>query len=242
MTRINFLRYDGSLMSEDLPKHVAFIMDGNRRWAKSQGLPTLEGHRRGYNKLKEVADWCISRGIKEMTVFAFSTENWNRSKEEVDYLMNLLHFALTKELGEFNKRGIRLKIIGRREGLPGNVTKAIAEAEEGTADNKNGTLYIAINYGGRAEIIDAVKKALKQKASPEEITEESFRRLLYAPEAADPDLVIRTSGEQRTSGFLTYEAAYSELYFTPVHWPAFTQADLDAALEWYKNRERRFGK
>ena len=231
-------------MSENnqLPKHIAFIMDGNRRWARSHGLPTLEGHRRGYDKLKDAADWCLARGIREMTVFAFSVENWNRTKEEVDYLMNLLHFALTKELGEFNRRGIKLRIIGRREGLPENVVQAVREAEEETKDNQNGTMYIAINYGGRAEIVDAVKRILNDEAKAEEITEEIFRKFLYAPEASDPDFVIRTSGEQRTSGFLLYEAAYSELYFTLKHWPEFSETDLDLALDWYKNRERRFGK
>lgn len=228
--------------NNQLPNHIAFIMDGNRRWARSNGLPTLEGHRHGYNKLKEVADWCLARGIRQMTVFAFSTENWNRSKEEVDYLMGLLHFALTKELGEFNQRGIRLKIIGRREGLPPNVAAAIPEAEKATADNKNGTLYIAINYGGQAEIVDAARKVILSGTKPEELDEEKFRNFLYAPEASDPDLIIRTSGEQRTSGFLTYQAAYSELYFTPTHWPAFSENDLDGALDWYKNRDRRYGK
>lgn len=192
--------------------------------------------------MKEVVDWCLGRGIREMTMFAFSTENWNRSKEEVDYLMGLLHFALTKELDEFKRRGIRLKIIGRREGLPQNVASAIPEAEKATAENKNGTLYIAINYGGKAEIVDAVKKAIVNGAKPEDITEESFKKFLYAPEAPEPDLIIRTSGEQRTSGFLTYQGAYSELYFTPTHWPAFSEVDLDEALSWYQNRERRYGK
>ncbi len=230
-------------MSEsNLPKHIAFIMDGNRRWARGRGLPTLEGHRRGYNKLKEVADWCFARGIAEMTAFAFSTENWNRSKEEVDYLMGLLHFALTSELDEFRKRGIKLRIIGRREGLPKNVADAIPEAEQATAENKKGTLYIAINYGGRAEIVDAVKKVIKQKIESEEITEETFRKFLYAPEASDPDIIIRTSGEQRTSGFLTYTGTYSELYFLPKHWPDFEEKDLDAIISWYEGRERRRGK
>lgn len=228
--------------SNQLPKHVAFIMDGNRRWARGMGLPTLEGHRRGYNKMKEVVDWCLGRGIREMTVFAFSTENWNRSKEEVDYLMGLLHFALTKELDEFKRRGIRLKIIGRREGLPQNVASAIPEAEKATAENKNGTLYIAINYGGRAEIVDAAKKAISSGIKPEELDEEKFRNFLYTPEVADPDLIIRTSGEQRTSGFLTYTGAYSELYFVEKHWPDFGEDDLGAAISWYEGRDRRRGK
>ena len=228
--------------NNQLPNHIAFIMDGNRRWARSRGLPAFEGHRRGYEKMKEVADWCLARGIKNMTVFAFSTENWKRSKEEVDYLMGLLHFALTSELKEFGKRGIRLRIIGRREGLPKNVAAAIPEAEAATADNKNGTLYIAINYGGRAEIVDAARQAISSSIKAENLDEEVFRNFLYAPETSDPDMIIRTSGEQRTSGFLIYTGSYSELYFTDVHWPDFGESDLDAALRWYEERDRRKGK
>ena len=147
-------------------------MDGNRRWAKQQGLPTLEGHRRGYNKMKQVGDWCLARGIRYMTVFAFSTENWKRSKKEVDYLMRLLEKALTKELHEFTKRGIRLRVIGSRDRLSKSVVKAIDNAEKITVNNKKGILNMAINYGGRLEIIEAVKKIIKQKKSPADITEE----------------------------------------------------------------------
>lgn len=229
-------------MEKTALNHIAFIMDGNRRWARSRGLPTFEGHRQGYEKMKEVADWAVSRGIANMTVFAFSTENWKRSKEEVDYLMNLLHFALTSEIKEFNRRGIRLRIVGRRSGLPKNVAAAIPEAEHATANNKNGTLYIAINYGGRAEIVDAAKQAISSGIKAEDINEESFRNFLYAPEAPDPDIIIRTSGEQRTSGFLIYTGSYSELYFTPKHWPDFSEKDLDEIISWYEGRDRRMGK
>ena len=241
MTRINQRRTITADMSE-LPNHIGFIMDGNRRWALARGLPTFEGHRRGYDKMKEVGDWCIARGIRWMTVFAFSTENWNRSKEEVDYLMGLLHRGLTTELGEFDRRGIRLRVIGRRAGLPENVQRAAHEAEAHTAKNDKGTLCLAINYGGRAEIVDAARKVAESGIKPEDITEESFRGFLYAPDAPDPDLIIRTSGEQRTSGFLTYTGAYSELYFTIKHWPDFSEADLEEALSWYNERQRRFGK
>lgn len=227
---------------ENIPKHIGMIMDGNRRWARERGLPTFEGHRRGYDKVKEVGDWCLARGIKILTVFAFSTENWQRSKEEVDYLMNLLHFALTKELNEFNKRGVRLKIIGRREGLPEKVTKAIDEVEKVTAANTKGLLQIAINYGGRAELVDVVKKIVSQNVPSEKIDELVIEQNLYTVGVPDPDLIIRTSGEQRLSGFLLWQSAYSELYFCQKYWPAFSEKDLDEALQWFAGRGRRFGK
>ncbi len=229
-------------MNNNIPKHIGIIMDGNRRWARERGLPTFEGHRRGYNKMKEVGEWCLARGIKILTVFAFSTENWQRSKEEVDYLMNLLHFALTKELNEFNKRGVKLKIIGRREGLPEKVAEAIDEAEKVTSRNTAGLLQIALNYGGRTELVDAVKKIVSQNVPPEKIDESAIERNLYTAGVPDPDLIIRTSGEQRLSGFLLWQSAYSELYFCQKYWPAFNEQDLDEALQWYTGRGRRFGK
>lgn len=222
-------------------KHIAFIMDGNRRWAKQKGLPTLEGHRRGYNKMKEVGDWCIQRGIEHITVYAFSTENWKRSKKEVDYLMRLLENALTKELHEFHKRGIKLKVIGSRERLPESVVKAINQAEEATAHNKKGILNMAINYGGRLEIVEAVKKIVAQKKSSAEIDEDLIAKNIWTAGQPDPDIIVRTSGEQRLSGFLTWQAVYSELFFVSHHWPGFTEKDLDGILNDYHNRNRRFG-
>ena len=222
-------------------KHIAFIMDGNRRWAKQRGLPTLEGHRRGYNKMKEVGQWCIDRGIEYMTVYAFSTENWKRSKKEVDYLMKLLEEALTKELPEFNKRGIRLKIIGSRKGLSDKLIKAIENAEKETANNKKGTLNVAMNYGGRLEIVEAVQEIVRQKKSPEAITEELISKNIYGAGQPDPDIIVRTSGENRLSGFLTWQSVYSELFFIKHHWPAFTEKDLDKIIDEYNNRNRRFG-
>lgn len=225
-----------------IPKHIGIIMDGNRRWAKEKGLPTLEGHRRGYEKIKEVGDWCSARGIKILTIFAFSTENWQRSKEEVEYLMNILHFGLTKELHEFDKRGIKLKIIGRREGLPEKVARARDEAEKQTAGNTSGLLQIAINYGGRPELVDAVKKIVTRDVPAEKINEEMIEQNLYTAGVPDPDLIIRTSGEQRLSGFLLWQSAYSELYFCSKYWPDFREQDLDETLNWYAGRGRRFGK
>lgn len=228
-------------MPEKIPKHIGIIMDGNRRWARGRGLPTLEGHRRGYDKLKDVGNWCLDRGVGYLTVYAFSTQNWDRSKEEIAYLMDLFHRALTSEVEEFNQRGIKLRVIGRREALPEAVRRAANEAEVRTERNTRGTMLLAINYGGREEITDAVRAAIRAGVTPDELTPERLASFRYAPDVPDPDLIIRTSGEQRLSGFLTWESVYSELYFTPVAWPDFSASDLDAALAWYASRQRRFG-
>ncbi len=224
-----------------IPEHLGIIMDGNRRWAKARGLPTFEGHRRGYDKLKEVGDWCLDRGVQIITVFAFSTENWKRTQEEVAYLMDLLLRALTQEIDEFMRRDIRVRVIGRRAGLSEKMRLAADQVWEETRGNSRGLLQLAINYGGQTEIVDAVRALCASGTKPEEINEQMIRSNLYAPNVPPPDLIIRTSGEQRLSGFLTWESAYSELYFTKTHWPDFSQSDLDAALDWYANRERRFG-
>jgi len=217
-------------------------MDGNRRWAKEKGLPALEGHRRGYNKLKEVGKWCIRKGVKILTLWAFSTENWNRSKKEVDYLMRLFMNALSnREIGELHKEGIKLQVIGQKERLEKPLQEAIRKAEEKTKNNKKGILNLAISYGGRAEIMEVIKKIIKNKISAEKITEKIIDENLWTVGLPDPDLIIRTSGELRTSGFLIWQAAYSELYFSPKYWPDFTEKDLDAVLADYAHRQRRFG-
>ena len=222
--------------------HLAIIMDGNRRWAKERGLSPLEGHRAGYERLKQVADWCLERRISVLSVFAFSTENWNRTEEEVGYLMDLLEHALSKELDYFRQRGVRLRILGRRERLRPSILKAIETAERETASNARATLCICLNYGGRAEIADACRKLVADGLKPEEITEEALSSRMYWPDMPPPDLVIRTSGEQRLSGFLTWESAYSELYWCQKHWPDFDEQELDRALEVFSARQRRFGK
>ncbi len=229
-------------MAEIIPQHIGIIMDGNRRWAKARGLPTLEGHRRGYDKVKEVGEWCVARGVNVLTVYAFSTENWNRAADEVSYLMDLFYRALHTEIEEYMRRDIRLRVVGRREGLPEKVRRAAGDAEERTKNNSRGTLQLAVNYGGRAEIVDAVRALVATGVTPNEINEESISAHLYAPDTPPPDLIIRTSGEQRLSGFLTWESVYSELYFTDVLWPDFSEKDIDAALAWYSDRERRYGK
>lgn len=222
-------------------EHIAIIMDGNRRWAKEKGLPAFEGHLHGYDKLKNVGEWLIDRGVKIFTVYAFSTENWNRSKKEVDYLMNLFRRALSKEVQKFNQKGIRLNVIGRISGLPKDLQKMAEKAMGITKNNKRGILNLCINYGGRTEIVDAVKGIINKKISANKIDEKIIEKNLYTSDMPDPDLVIRTSGEQRLSGFLTWQSVYSELYFIPVYWPDFSQKDLDKAIDWYYGRERRFG-
>jgi len=221
--------------------HLAIILDGNRRWARSHNLPTVEGHRRGYDRVKEVGDWCLARGIKYLTVYAFSTENWKRSKEEVGYLMDLLHRALTKEVGYYMERNIRLRVIGRRHELSDKLKQAINEAEAKTKDNTAGQVNLCINYGGRAEIVEGVQNLIKSWATEDQITEELFADQLWTAELPDPELIIRTSGEHRLSGFLTWSGVYSELLFIDKHWPDFFEQDLDQAIEWFTGRSRRFG-
>ena len=229
--------------TKNIPYHVGIIMDGNRRWAKAKGLPTLEGHRRGYDKVKKVGRWCKERGVKVLTVWAFSTENWKRSEKEVNYLMNLLKFALSKgEINQLHKDGIRVQIIGQKERLSEDMQKLIKEAEERTKDNKEGILNLAISYGGRADILEAIKKITKKNIPADQITEETVDKNLWTAGLPDPDLIIRTSGELRTSGFLTWQSAYSELYFCQNHWPDFSEKDLDEAFADYARRQRRFGK
>ncbi|MCG2693336.1 polyprenyl diphosphate synthase [Candidatus Parcubacteria bacterium] len=229
-------------MSKIIPKHIAIVMDGNRRWAREQGLALLQGHLAGYDKLKQVGDWCLKRGIKILTIYAFSTENWNRKKNEVNYLMRLLKIGLTKESKEFYKRGIQLRVFGRISGLSKDLQTAIKEAVEKTKTNTKSILNIAINYGGRAEIVDAIKNIVAKEIPASKIDEETVNENIYTAGLPDPELIIRTSGEYRLSGFLTWQSVYSELYFCPKYWPAFSEKDLDEALEEYARRQRRFGK
>ncbi|HEX9664831.1 MAG TPA: polyprenyl diphosphate synthase [Patescibacteria group bacterium] len=222
-------------------KHLAIIMDGNRRWAKARGWPSLRGHQQGYDKVKRVGDWCLERGIKILTLYAFSTENWKRTEKEVKYLMGLLERALTVELNYFQDRDICLRVIGRKDELSSKFQSIIQKAEEATKDNQAGILNLAINYGGRPEIIDAVKNIVRDKIKSEDINQELFSKYVYTAGLPDPDLIIRTSGEQRLSGFLTWQSVYSEFYFIDKHWPDFSEKDLDEAIDWFDKRERRFG-
>jgi len=222
--------------------HLAIILDGNRRWAKKRGLPTLIGHKKGYENVKNIADTCIEKGIKILTVFAFSTENWNRKKTEVTYLMNLLRNALLKDLDELHEKGIRIKLVGQRQRLDKDLQKRIKNAENKTKSNNKLLLQLAISYGGRAEITQAIKSIIKEKVPVAKITEELISSYMWTAGAQDPDMIIRTSGEQRTSGFLTWQSVYSELYFTKIPWPAFNKKELEKAINAYKQQQRRYGK
>lgn len=222
-------------------KHLAIIMDGNRRWAKERGMISVQGHREGYETLKRIGIACLERGIRILTVFAFSTENWKRTEEEVGYLMDLLESALRNELAFFKSKEIRIRVIGRRDGLRPSVCSAIEDAERETAHFSACTLCLCVNYGGRAEIVDACKALVAKGVSADQIDEHAIASNLYWPDMPDPDLIIRTSGEERLSGFLLWQSAYSELYWTKKHWPDFDEHELDAALEAYAERQRRFG-
>lgn len=221
--------------------HLAIIMDGNRRWAKERNMVPTQGHLAGYERLKQVGDWCLERGIKVFTVFAFSTENWKRAEEEVGFLMDLLEMALTKELQLFHEKGVRLKIVGRRTGLRPSIVRAIESAEELTKQNTRATFVLCVNYGGRMEIVDACRSLVADGKTVEEIDEAALQSKMYWPDMPDPDLLVRTSGEERISGFLLWQAAYTEFYWTEKHWPDFDEAELDKALDVYAGRQRRFG-
>jgi len=226
-------------------KHVAIIMDGNGRWAKQRNLSHLEGHRKGADAVKTAIKVSQELGVEYLTLYAFSTENWKRSKDEVDGLMSLLEEFINFNLAELNEQQIRFKTIGRIKEFPEATYNKILEAIESTKNNKNGTLVLALNYGGRAEIIDAAKKISKKVLDKElkidEITEELFAENLYDSSIPNPDIMIRTSGEFRLSNFLLWELSYSEIYISDVLWPDFDKVEFIKAIETCKNRERRFG-
>jgi len=225
-------------MSE-VPYHLGIIIDGNRRWAKERGLPAFEGHRQGLENVRKAVFWCKNRGIKILTLFVFSTENWKRSKIEVNYLMKLFKQAINKQnIQKFHKQGIKIKVIGQREKLAKSLEKTIEDVEELTKNNKEMVLNFALSYGGRADIVETVKKIIKKKIPIEKITEDVISQNLSA---SDLDLMVRTGKEQRISNFLIWQAAYSELYFCEKYWPAFTENDLDKTFKEYNRRQRRFG-
>lgn len=253
MKTTNGLRADGS--GEDLflakidkrriPAHVAIIMDGNGRWAKKRALPRLAGHKAGVKSVKRAVEAANDLGVKHLTVYAFSLENWRRPEDEVKGLMKLLVETVKGELDELNKQGIRLNALGRWRELPPEIVRVIDESLEITKGNTKGNLNLAVNYGGRAEIVDAAKRLAAEAVSGsvqlDDIDEETFASRLYAPEIPDPDLFIRTSGEMRISNFLLWELAYTELWVTPVLWPDFTKEDFYEAVFEFQQRHRRFG-
>ena len=224
-----------------IPEHIGLILDGNRRWAKSQGLPKMEGHRIGFENLKTIAEEAFNRNVKFVSAFIFSTENWNRTQDEVGYLMNLAMKMITKDLKETYEKGVKLVWIGSEEGVNKKLAKAIRDAEEMTKDNTKGTLALCFNYGGRLEIVDAVKQLMELGVEPQDMTPDAISAHLYGPNVPDIDLLIRTSGEQRLSNFMTWRSVYSELLFVDKHWPAFDVNDLESALAEFARRSRRFG-
>jgi undecaprenyl diphosphate synthase len=224
-------------------KHLGIIMDGNRRWAKKNGKSIYEGHKVGLDKLIEVVDMCRNKKIEFLTIFAFSNENWNRTDEEVKDLMELIDFFLEKNTNNYKKNNIKVKIIGRRDNrLSENILKKIENIENITSDCNGFQLNIAFNYGGRQEIIDVVKKIVKSNIDYNDIDEKIFANNLYYGNIPEPDMIIRTSGEQRISNFLLWEMAYSEFYFTDSYWPEFNENLLDKILENFNRRERRHGR
>lgn len=229
----------------NLPQHVAIIMDGNGRWAQQRGLHRIHGHKKGVERAEEITEVSAEIGIKYLTLFAFSTENWKRPKGEVEFLMHLLKEFLVNKREKFIKNNVRFTVMGQILQLPKEVVKEIEQTIEATKNCTGLTLNLALNYGGRAEIVDAVKKIVKRvlenSINPEDIDEELFSKFLYHPSMPEPDLLIRTSGEMRISNFMLWQLAYTELYFTKTLWPDFTKEEFLKAIEDYKNRERRFG-
>ncbi|MDE0065332.1 MAG: polyprenyl diphosphate synthase [Acidimicrobiaceae bacterium] len=225
-----------------IPRHIACVMDGNGRWAQARGLPRTEGHRAGEHSLFEVVEASLEIGVEWLTVYAFSTENWRRPRDEVRFLVNFNEEILVRRRDELNERGVRIRFVGRRDWrVPKRLIRRMDEASDLTRGNRGLTFTIAFNYGGRAEIVDAVRRIAASGVAPEKITETTIARNLYDPEMPDPDLVIRTSGEYRISNFLLWELAYSELVFTDTPWPEFQRQEFFAAIREFQDRDRRFG-
>lgn len=228
-----------------LPSHIAIIMDGNRRWAQSKNLPSIFGHREGVQALKKITKYSSDIGIKYLTVYAFSTENWNRKKDEVDFLMFLIQEAIQNEFEEMHKNNVKLNVIGFYEELPDPLPKVLNDAMEKTKNNTGLNLQVAINYGSRAEITYAVKeitkKAIKKEIKIEDIDQDFITSHLLTKNIPDPDLLIRTGGEQRISNYLLWQCAYTEFYSTETLWPGFDSKELDKAIEEFNKRQRRFG-
>jgi undecaprenyl diphosphate synthase len=224
-----------------LPRHIAIIMDGNGRWAEKRGLSRLKGHRAGTDNIRSVVRFLASKGIAYVTLYAFSTENWRRPEEEVNGIFGILESVIGRESRELHKNNVRIRHVGSLGKLSPEVRRSIKEAVGLTAGNTGLTLGIALNYGGRAEIIDAVRGIIDAGLKPEEIDEDSFRKYLYSPDFPDVDLLIRTGGEMRISNLLLWQTSYSELYFTSVLWPDFNEEELEKALQAFSLRQRRFG-
>ena len=243
-TRIRTLTRLKAVPEPELPassRSVAIILDGNSRWARRRSLSTATGHRAGTRAVRRTVEAAIALGVRDLVLYAFSTENWNRSSEEVDALMEIFAETIERELPDLAKQGVRTRFIGRRDRAPEQLRERMAALEAETAGNDTLSLWIAFDYGGRAELVEAARRAVEDGLAPEEIDEAAIAERLYAPELPDPDLVIRTSGERRVSNFLLWQLAYSELVFVDTLWPDFGEDDLRAALGEYASRRRRFG-
>jgi undecaprenyl diphosphate synthase len=232
---------DHSASELRIPYHLAIIMDGNGRWAKARGLPRLAGHRAGTENLRRTLRTCVELGIKALTIYAFSTENWERPPSEVRGLMSIAERVIDRELNELDANGVQIRHLGRLEGVSERLQRKIRQALEMTAHNDRLILNVAFNYGGRAELVDAIRGIVRDGVPAERIDEALLSRYLYTQGLPDPDLIIRTSGELRVSNFLLWQGAYAEYYVTPTYWPDFDRAELLKALEQYSRRERRFG-
>jgi undecaprenyl diphosphate synthase len=228
-------------LDPQIPRHIGIIMDGNGRWARGRNRPASFGHRAGVRAIKRVLDACEKLGVKTLSIYAFSTENWSRPRTEVRALMRLFHETMLREIDEMHRRGVRIVFSGRPEDLSARMRDRIDEAVARTAGNKNGVLNVCLNYGGRAEIVDAVKRLVADGLEPGQVDETAIASRLYNPDLPDPDLIIRTAGERRVSNFLLWQSAYSEMLVTETLWPDFDEEDLKAALADYASRVRRFG-
>ena len=230
------------IIKETNLKHIAIIMDGNRRWAKEHFLPSMMGHKKGVDSLKKITRACDDFGVKYLTLYAFSTENWNRKQEEVDFLMDLLATTLKSELNELNENNVKMNFIGDLKALNQNLQNILDESCEVTKNNTGVVLTVAINYGARDEIVSAIKNIIKDNKTEEEITTELVSNYLYTSNIPDPDLLIRTSGEKRISNYLLWQIAYSEIYITNTYWPEFDKKELANAIIEFGLRQRRYGK
>lgn len=230
------------LIIENVPQHVAIIMDGNGRWAKSRGLPRLAGHKAGTENIRPILEACVEYGIKVLTIYAFSTENWGRPEREVKGLMSILEQVIRRETKNLAAKGVRLQHLGRLDELSPKLRESIRRALATTKDNTTITLNVAFNYGGRQEIVDAVRRIIADGVEPGDIDEELVSRYMYTAGQPDPDLIIRTGGEMRLSNYLIWQSAYAEYYATPAYWPDFNEEELEQALFVYSQRDRRFGK
>ncbi len=227
--------------NENPPVHLGLILDGNRRWARERGLPVAEGHRQGYLALKKVCKSALKHGVRYVSAYVWSTENWKRDRQEVQDIMRLFLWVFKHEVKELDAEGIRLRVIGSKLQLGHALARAIHEAEERTKGNTRGTLLLCLDYGGQQEIVEAMKRVIAEGVAPDDITPELISKYLYAPDVPPIDLIIRTSGEQRLSNFMMWESAYSELAFCKGYWPDFNEADLEREIGHYGQRHRRFG-